>query len=340
VRCRGVKFSETIPVHVYDTCMVNFRPFFAIVTPQNTLLFSPSPFSLRKDARIPKTILLRKCVRYSPPLRMESVSVSDGKHVEGPGTIFCGGEATGLMASLAKPRKTFKQNGVGAPRSPVPVDRLPALRVDDRAEIQRTLGAEADDVCALPAKVESAVGSSKLEGVRRMALARKSRHDEAIKDYEALQRRVYTEAEDEVLRCGRELRLSLADVDSRQAAVFEAMSDTTTFVLRDFAWLRDQHAAIDALGSERRQCVTQFADAMERIEANRAGVLSRRLHVLAETLIATGHELQPVIERIIDSFAADVNAIVVGNKREHAHALAELQASPETRDYSVQLSSQ
>jgi hypothetical protein len=255
-----------------------------------------------------------------------SVMDDEGKHDAPSGG---GGEAVGLMASLAKPRKVFKQHGVSATRigtlSPVPFDKLPLLRVDDRAEIQRTLGAEADDVCALPAKVESAVGSSKLEGVRRMTLARKTRHDDAIKDYEALQRRVYSEAEDEVLHCGRKLREGLMDVDARLTALFSSLREDGALGSRDHSWLQQQRSTVDALGNERRQHVTEFADAMERIEANRAGVLSARLRVLAETLIATGHELQPVIERIVDAFAADVNSVVVGNKREHAHALAELQ---------------
>ena len=238
-------------------------------------------------------------------------------------------DAFGLMASLARPRKVFRTHGlmttkVGA-LSPVPPDKFPVLRVDDRGEIRRTLGAEADDVRALPAKVTAEFAGSKLDGVHRMALARKTRHDNAIKEYESLQRQLYSEAEDEVLRCGRELRAGLADVDSRQARLFETLRDDAVLVANDFAWLQQQHAEVDALSVERRQFVTRFADAMERIEANRAGVLGGRLRTLAETLVAVGHELQPAIERTVDAFAGDVNATVVGNKREHAHALAELQ---------------
>lgn len=241
-----------------------------------------------------------------------------------------GGDDTGLMTALSRPRKSFKTHGLMSTKvgllSPVPPDKLPVLRVDDRSEIRRALGAEADDVRALPAKVSAEfTGSSRLDGVRRMTLARKLRHDNAIKEYEAVQRALYSEAEDEVLRCGRELRAGLLEVDARQARLFEVLKDDAVLVANDFAWLQEQHAAVDALGRERRQLVTQFADAMERVEANRAGVLGARLRSLAETLVAVGHELQPAIERTVDAFAGDVNATVVGNKREHAHALAELQ---------------
>jgi hypothetical protein len=98
-------------------------------------------------------------------------------------------------------------------------------------------------------------------------------------------------------------------------------------VEKERSWLAARGAAVDALERERTQRLADFAAAARRVEVERARVVGARLRALAAELIEIGHVLEPEVSRVVDAHAAELNAALLANARDHAAAGAELEVA-------------
>lgn len=242
------------------------------------------------------------------------------------------------MTSLAKPRKSFNTSGYRASASgtivkavdgeEIALSKLPLLRLNDSIELRRETKAELEAVRSLSNHVTSTGESlSKSAGVATMQASRKQRHDDAVRDFEMIQRNLYTNLEDAVLSHGRHLRETIVDIEQREDALLLQTNDPINGAKQNKEWLHHQHSTLENFEEERRLRITEFARNLDAVEQERANVLQHHLAILTKTLVDIALLLEPEVERLIDKYATDINTTTSSNRRDHADVLARLEKS-------------
>jgi hypothetical protein len=107
------------------------------------------------------------------------------------------------------------------------------------------------------------------EGIREMQARRKSRHDDAVRDWHVKQREFYDSAEDLVLEAGRSLRADLVAIDDGVDAVLDKLEDGSDAIGRDHPHVLAVWDQVAALEAERAQRVGTFRGYLEGLEDRR-----------------------------------------------------------------------
>ena len=234
----------------------------------------------------------------------------------------------GLGSALVGARRSGRKEGANSMPAPMPL--APGGGAGKRMAVPPLSDYEAavGEVQTLPAyaKLALAVSSTDHQGVKELALNRKSKHETAIEAYDALSRtlehfranlhhptprshryhlRLSTmevELEARTGHAARGFKQLLALNDAELSTIFEELADDFLLVM-ELAEVEAAGENVNEQARRRRGWIDAFEGDLSGVEGERRQMVEAELSALMETLIATAHLLPPQLERCAPSRA-------------------------------------
>lgn len=157
------------------------------------------------------------------------------------------------------------------------------------------------------------------------AIARRDKHMAAQQTYTEHVKRVSEDIESAIITCADAIKDALVHIDARLQATCRSLENNTLLlkstnedILR--LWERE----MDAICSQRTQQLASFAQQLDTIELTRTQRVREGLQRLTAVLMDTAHALPPEVERIIESEAYELNAVVISNRKVYADLVARM----------------
>ena len=257
----------------------------------------------------------------------------------------------GLGSALVGARRSGRKEGANSMPAPMPL--APGGGAGKRMAVPPLSDYEAavGEVQTLPAyaKLALAVSSTDHQGVKELALNRKSKHETAIEAYDALFRtlehfranlhhptprshryhlRLSTmevELEARTGHAARGFKQLLALNDAELSTIFEELADDFLLVM-ELAEVEAAGENVNEQARRRRGWIDAFEGDLSGVEGERRQMVEAELSALMETLIATAHLLPPQLERCAPSRAkpplARAGGVASARPRRTSHASA------------------
>lgn len=211
-----------------------------------------------------------------------------------------------------------------------------ALAVRPLADRRASVKNEQEEAIALVRQLRDTVVSTKDQygsksggGTRNQiqlnAVARRERHLAAQRVYAAHVQRVAEDVESALLSSADRVKDTLAALDTQLRVAVQSLTDDTVLLgsTRDDV-LRLWEADLLPLCERRTRLVDAFASELDGMECSRTLRVRDALATLTSELMETAHALPPEVERMIESEAHELNAVVLSNRIVYADLVARL----------------
>lgn len=157
------------------------------------------------------------------------------------------------------------------------------------------------------------------------AISRRDKHMAAQQTYTEHVKRVSEDIESAVITCADAIKDALSHIDARVQAASRSLEDDALLLQSaNEDILRMWNQEMDAICQQRTQQIASFAQQLDDIELTRTQRVREGLQRLTEVLMDTAHALPPEVERLIESEAYELNAVVISNRKVYADLVARM----------------
>ncbi len=155
-------------------------------------------------------------------------------------------------------------------------------------------------------------------GLAKHKLVKKDNHMKALDGFASLLDSISEKLEQDVLIASRTMRESVDGVDMYLNEVYASLKDDSFLIVRSEGDLITILQKLKSVLENRSTTIENFVVALDHIEANRADLVTSELKKLVDQLVAIAHQLRDEIEHVVESETADLNSVLIVNRKAHA----------------------
>lgn len=156
-------------------------------------------------------------------------------------------------------------------------------------------------------------------------LAKREAHDGAIKSFATTLSGISDQVEVDLLHASTSITEALETVDGATAAIFAELDQDDLLVTKGAEYLTRCWQAIEETLKKRHAAIRSFGETLEGLEQARAASAGGELRHLVDTLLKIAFKSPGEIERVVESDAFELNAVIIANRKSHAELLALLE---------------